>query len=107
MAVRPNSQEVIAIELRVLRFLCQNTAARGHFAVSLRNYHWRDLAHRVIYEIVCATRELSEDRLRALLAARLTNAGFPDFPWEDLFQHREESAKEVEILIRQLCESEG
>jgi len=94
------------IERRVLSLLCQSSATRLQSAASLRNYYWRDLAHRTIYEIVCGKRELSEDQLRALLPARLTNAGLPDFPWEDLFQPCKGSAEEVEALIRQLCPTE-
>jgi hypothetical protein len=102
MAEMPNTQGVVQMERRILCLLCQNPAARVDLANSFRHYRWRDLVHRVIYQIVAASPQLSPEHLRTLLPTRLTNAGFPDFPWEDLFLPGACSIPEAESLLREL-----
>lgn len=102
MAEHPSLPEVIETERRILRLLCQGSGGREALADFLRHYRWRDLAHRVIFEIVSGGLQVTEERMRALLPARLTNAGFPDFPWEDLFRPCDDSKKDVEFLIQRL-----
>ena len=102
MAEMPNTHDVVQIERRILRLLCQNPAARVELANSLRHYRWRDLVHRVIYQIVSGAAQLSQELLRTQLPTRLTNAGFPDFPWEDLLLPKACSIQEAETLLREL-----
>jgi hypothetical protein len=102
MAASPNPQDEVQMERRILRLLCQNAAAREKLTEALSHYHWRDLAHRVTFEIVCGALQLSQEQLRRVLPRRLTNAGFPDFPLEDLFLPVELSLQEVEIFLREV-----
>ena len=92
----------ILMERRILRLLCQVPAARVELADALRHYRWRDLAHRVIHQIVSGTPQLPQKQIHRLLPTRLTNAGFPDFPWEDLFLPNDCSIQEAETLLREL-----
>jgi len=96
------SSDPVQMERRLLRLLCQSPAARVEMADSLRPYRWRDLVHRVIYQIVSGAPKLPVEQIRTLLPTRLTNAGFPDFPWEDLFKPHTCSIQEAEILLREL-----
>jgi len=98
----PNSEDLVRGERRILRLLCQDAAARERLADTLRRYHWRNLAHRVAFEIISSAHQLPAERLRTVLPTRLTNAGFPDFPWEDLYLPCDISAEEAETLIRRL-----
>jgi len=102
MANTPNTQDAVQMERRILRLLCQNSAAREKLTDALRRHPWRDLAHRVTFEIVCGALQLSVEQLRRVLPRRLTNAGFPDFPLEDLFLPVELSLQEVEIFLREV-----
>jgi hypothetical protein len=90
------------MERRILRLLCQSPAAREKLTDDLRAHRWRNLAHRVTFEIVCGALQLSAEQLRRVLPRRLTNAGFPDFPWEDLFLPVELSLPEAEVFLREL-----
>lgn len=97
----PNTQDAVQMERRILRLLCQSSAAREQLKEVLHLYRWRDLAHRVTFEIVGGALQLSAEQLRRVLPRRLTNAGFPDFPWEDLFLPVELSIQEAEIVLRE------
>lgn len=83
-----------------MRLLCKSTAAREQLSEALRHYRWRDLAHRVIYQFVAGPPQLTEAQLRRVLPTRLTNAGFPDFPWEDLFLPEALSITEADAFLR-------
>ena len=97
----PNTQDAVQMERRILRLLCQSSAAREQLKEVLHLYRWRDLAHRVTFEIVGGALQLSAEQLRRVLPRRLTNAGFPDFLWEDLFLPVELSIQEAEIVLRE------
>jgi hypothetical protein len=102
MADSPNPQDTLQLERQILRLLCQNQAARSKLTEALRQHRWRDLAHRVTFEMVCGALQLSAEQLRRVLPRRLTNAGFPDFPWEELFLPVELSLPEAEVFLREL-----
>ena len=94
-------------ELRILCLLCQDIAARERLIPLLRPYRWRDLIHRTIFEAVAASPQLSSEQLRVQLPARLTRAGFPEFPWNDLFGTQNLSGEEAETLARILAGASG
>lgn len=102
MAKSTNSVDMIPTERRILGLLCQDIGAREQLMGSLRSYRWRDMVHRVIFELISAAPRLSEETLRAQLPIRLTRAGLPDFPCDELFQPHGLSAQEAEVLIREL-----
>ena len=101
MTEQPKPPDVLERERRILSLICQDRNARERLAGSLRGYRWRDLVHRVIFEIIAAAPQLSEENLRSRLPILLTKAGFPDFPCDDLFQAHGLSAQEVELFIRE------
>ena len=107
MAEPPNSPDVIQLERRLLRLLCQEPAVREFGRTNLQRYRWCDLVHGVIFEIVTSTPQVSVEQLRQQLPARLTKAGFPDFPWEEFFPPLVSSPGEAERLILHLHEAGG
>ena len=101
--VEPDDQaNALELERRVLRALCQEPALRARGRTALREYRWRDLAHRVVFEIAISAPAIPAEQLRQALPTRLTNAGFPDFPWEELFRPPSVSRKDAELLILKL-----
>lgn len=99
-----NSVDLIPIERRILRLLCQDAGARERLAGSLRGYRWRDLVHQAIFEILATSPQMSEENLRGQLPIRLTKLGFPEFPCDELFQPHGFSAQEADLLIRELVQ---
>ena len=107
MAELPDSQDLPQLERLVLRLVCQQPAARELGRNHLQPYRWRDLVHSVIFEIVTSMPPVSEEELRQQLPARLTRAGFPDFPWEELFVPLVSTPGEAERLILHLHKAGG
>lgn len=96
--------EILPLELGVLRALCQGGVDRGTAQALLASYRWRDQVHQVIYQIATAKPGLSSEVLRQQLPARLTNAGFPDFPWEEFLRPQDVSKDEAERMLRELAQ---
>jgi hypothetical protein len=97
----PDLQDSIRMERRILHLIIENAVARARLAEGLRGYAWRDLAHRVIFQIVLGAPQASAERLRLILPAHLTNAGFPDFPCEELFLGTPCTVQEAESILRE------
>lgn len=95
----------IELERRVLRLLCQDPGIREFGRANLQQYRWQNLLHKVIFDVVTGMPRLSLDQLRDQLSARLTNAGLPDFPWEEFFQPHGLPIRDAEGLIVRLRSS--
>lgn len=102
MANLPNLPDVLQRERRILSLICQDRNACEQLAGLLRTYRWHDLAHRVLFEMIAAAPQASKEELRTRLPIQLTQAGFPDFPFDELFQPHCASAEEVESYIQEL-----
>ncbi len=96
--------EILPLERQALRAICQGGVDRQEAQALLARYRWRDQVHQAVFQIVASTPALSPELLRQQLPARLTNAGFPDFPWEEFFQPQGVSREEAERLLRELAE---
>jgi hypothetical protein len=94
------ADEIAETERRILRLVVQNPAARIALAAALGRRTWRDMAHRIVFEILASLPQLSSEPLRQILPARLANAGIPDFPWQDLFEPEALSLPEAEAWLR-------
>jgi hypothetical protein len=74
-------RDELELERNTLRLLCAEcleTEKRHAFCQQLQPELFLDPIHRVLYEEICALRAADANRLRELLAPRLTNRGFPD-----------------------------
>jgi hypothetical protein len=98
-----DKMEEVLLERRLLRLLIQSPTARDQLSDSFRQHAWRDMAHRIIYEIVSQSPLLTGEQLRLVLPTRLTNTGIPDFPFEDLYRPSNLSVPEAESLLRELA----
>ena len=105
MTEASKSSDVLQLERRVLSLLCQEPAVRELGRSNLQHYCWRDLVHKVIFEIVTRAPQTSAEQLRHQLPTRLTNAGFPDFPWEEFFHPHGFSQQDAEALLLRLSRS--
>jgi hypothetical protein len=110
MSTSRDPKLIVQTERRVLEVLCQGTAegsvretARRH----LRDYHWREPLHQVVFEVLMAMPGEAPALVRDQLPARLTRKGFPDVDWEQFFEPHSSSLEEAEALMRELRESES
>jgi replicative DNA helicase len=74
-------RRTIDLERNTLRLLCAECLAaerRNALCRRLQPEVFLDHLHRVIFEEICALHATDAHRLRELLAARITNRGFPD-----------------------------
>jgi hypothetical protein len=90
------------LEQKALRLLCSNLiqpATRVDLAALLDPSVFADPLHRVIFEEICAAGEIPAAHLRALLPARITNRGFPDFDLSVFLEPNQASEAEIEQLF--------
>jgi hypothetical protein len=108
MAAGPDPAEVIGVEQRVLRALCQGTpdgSVRETSRMVLRGYRWRELMHQVIFDVVLSIPSDTPEVIQSQLPARLTRRGFPDVDIDDLFKPHGMSKKHAEELMQFLHDS--
>jgi hypothetical protein len=108
MAAGPDPAEVIGVEQRVLRVLCQGTpegSIRETARMVLRGYRWRELMHQVIFDILLSIPTEMPGVIQSQLPARLTRRGFPDVDIDDFFQPHGMSKKHAEELMQFLRDS--
>jgi hypothetical protein len=80
--------EIVRVESKVLGALCQGTVEgpiREFGCALLREYHWQNPIHQIIFQVLMAIPSERPDTIRAQLPVRLTRMGFPDVAWEDFF----------------------
>jgi hypothetical protein len=90
------------LEQKALRLLCSNLiqpATRVDLAALLDPSVFADPLHRVIFEEISAAGEIPAAHLRALLPARITNRGFPDFELNVFLEPDQASEAEIEQLF--------
>jgi hypothetical protein len=91
-------------EIQVLRVLCLGTPQGSvkEIGVSLlRDYNWRNAAHKAFWDALCAVPSENPDVLRQLLPSQLTRLGFPDVEWEELFvPHALSKEKAIDLMLR-------
>lgn len=95
----------IRSEQLILQALCQGTqegSIRETAALLLRDYVWQEPLYRVIYEVLLSIHGDNPIVIREQLPSRLTLKGFPDAPWEELFDPQDISKSEVEQLMQDL-----
>jgi hypothetical protein len=107
LAMMPKT-EIVRVERKVLRALCQGSTEgpiREFGCAMLRQYHWRDPIHQIIFEALMSIPSEYPEIIRTELPTRLTRMGFPDLAWEDLFAPGPLSKAEAERLVKALSES--
>ncbi len=101
---------VIEMERQILSALCRaehGEPLRRLARESLRLYRWREPVHEAIFEVLMALPAASPEIIREQLPTRITRRGFPDVPWEQLFQCPAIPMSEAEELVRQLLQSQS
>jgi hypothetical protein len=75
------------LEQDTLRLLCSamNQEIRVQVCRMLSSDCFADLLRRTIFEEICALGAIGRAALQSLLPARLTNRGFPDVDFQELF----------------------
>jgi len=89
------------LEQNALRLLCSNLiqpVTRVDLAALLDASVFADPLHRVIFEEICAAGEIPAAHLRALLPARVTNRGFPDFDLSVFLEPSQATEAQIEEL---------
>jgi len=97
------------IEIMVLRVLCLGTpqgSVKETGKSLLRDYHWQNALHQVLWNAICAIPSENPEILRQLLPAQLTRLGFPDVEWEELFAPHSISREEAISLMRRMVRGE-
>ena len=104
----PTSAEILQLEIRMLRLLCQlenPSPQRRALLDGLRTYRFHSLIRQVIYE---SLRELPPAPVAGLapeLAAELTRRGFPDADLNPFFESPgPDSRDDGEELLQRLLE---
>ena len=100
--VRTPLTVLMELEQKALRLLCSNLiqpATRVDLAALLDPSVFADPLHRVIFEEISAAGEIPAAHLRALLPARITNRGFPDFELNVFLEPNQASEAEIEQLF--------
>jgi hypothetical protein len=92
----------IRLERDTLRFLCSvliKSGTRLEICKLLDPGVFADPLHRVVFEEIRGMGAVDSRHLRALLPARVTNRGFPDFDLKELLAPHEVSEKEIDHLF--------
>lgn len=100
-------EEAIAIERRLLQFLCEwksGAPMRSEVLVRLREYVFRAVEHQVLFDCLQAMPLDRPELIRELLPARLVRAGFPDFDLAPFFEASEVNEEEAKKMFRELTE---
>ena len=90
------------MERRTLRLLCSiliQPVTRLELVRLLDSSLFTDTLNRVVFEEIAAMGELPSRDVRALLPARITNRGFPDFDLKEFLGADRVSESEIENLF--------
>jgi len=90
------------LERNTLRLLCSvliKSGTRLEICKLLDPAVFQDTLRRVVFEEICALGSIESRRLRALLPARVTNRGFPEFDLHGLLAPHEVTEKEIDQLF--------
>jgi hypothetical protein len=97
-----NSDTRFHLQKDTLRFLCSvliKSGTRVEICKLLDPVVFEDPLQRVVFEEIRELGSIDSRRLRALLPARITNRGFPDFDLTEFLAPREVSEKEIDQLF--------
>jgi len=92
----------LQLERNTLRFLCSvliKSGTRLEICKLLDPGVFADPLHRVVFEEIRSMGAVESRHLRALLPARVTRRGFPDFDLKQLLAPHEVSEKEIDHLF--------
>jgi hypothetical protein len=92
----------IHLERDTLRFLCSvliKSGTRLEICKLLDPGVFADPLHRVVFEEIRTMGAVDSRHLRALLPARVTNRGFPDFDLKELLAPHEVTEREIDRLF--------
>src|SRR5574337_508162 len=98
-------EAILQLERSVLQALCQGTPEGNLWETAgliLKDYHWREPLHEVIFRILVGLPTDSTEVIRQRLPSHLTRRGFPDVDWEQLFEPHHLSTEQVERLMKRL-----
>jgi hypothetical protein len=99
------SNEIQAIERRVLRALCGGEfvpPAESSLWRDLNSYAWSDPEHRIVYEALTRIPPREALSYRELLPAQATRMGFPDVDWPQYFEPDAKPGAELRVLVQEL-----
>ena len=92
----------LQLERNTLRFLCSvliKSGTRVEICKLLDPGVFEEPLQRVVFEEIREMGSIESRRLRALLPARVTNRGFPDFDLNEFLAPHEVSEKEIDQLF--------
>ena len=98
----PASDTRFQLQKNTLRFLCSvliKSGTRAEICKLLDPGVFGDPLQRVMFEEICALGSIDSRRLRALLPARVTNRGFPDFDLDGFLAPHEVGEREIDHLF--------
>jgi len=90
------------LERNTLRFLCSvliKSGTRLEICRLLDPSVFEDPLQRVVFEEIRGMGSIDSRRLRALLPARVTNRGFPDFDLDEFLAPHQVTEKEIDLLF--------
>ena len=90
------------LERNALRLLCSNLiqpVTRVELTGLLDASLFSDELHRTVFEEIAALGDVTARKLRELLAARVTNRGFPDFDLTEFLGRDQATEAEIEELF--------
>jgi hypothetical protein len=98
----PRTDSRTLLERNTIRFLCSvliKGGTRSEICKLLDPSVFQDPLRRVVFEEIRALGPIESRRLRALLPARVTNRGFPDFDLHALLAPHEVGESEIDQLF--------
>ncbi len=102
-----DSNSRLALQKNTLRFLCSvliKSRTRVEICKLLDPGVFDDPLQRVVFEEIREMGSIDSRRLRALLPARVTNRGFPDFDLNEFLAPHEVSEKEIDQLFESVLQ---
>jgi hypothetical protein len=95
------------LQKNTLRFLCSvliKSGTRVEICKLLDPTVFDDALQRAVFEEIRELGSIDSRRLRALLPARVTNRGFPDFDLKEFLAPHEVSEKEIDQLFESVLQ---
>jgi hypothetical protein len=103
----PDINGRLALQKNTLRFLCSvliKSGTRVEICKLLDPSVFDDALQRTVFEEIRQLGSIDSRRLRALLPARVTNRGFPDFDLKEFLAPHEVSEKEIDQLFESVLQ---